>query len=268
LVGADIEGGVQGNYARRPALKRAAVVAFLVLAAGVGSVTLAASSPAGDGTAQAAPKRQKVLIGFHNNRAVRYFDFGRINLRPGNKLARIWVFANGAQGQRSIFDSVPGTERYSALRKVSTVTWTADATPRVLRSAAAVQAAQASGDVTIKARSRVINAPLLGFGQKRHAGFAKGKVIHYYELGVIKVAPGNEILPIWTFKNGVDGQRNIADVVPGTTAYPPLWSVIEVTWKDGAQPSLVRSFEQLQQARRAGAVTFKKLPMIVNCPFV
>jgi hypothetical protein len=240
-------------------LKRVALVASFLLVAGIAGA---------DVSAQAAPKKQKVLVGFHDDRTVRYFDFGRIRLRPGNKLASIWVFANGADGQRAIFDSAPGTKRYSALRKVNTVRWVGGATPRVLRSAAAVRAARASGQVAIKAGPRVVNAPILGFGQKRHAGFAKGKVIHYYELGVVKVAPGNEILPIWTFKNGVPGQRNIADVVPGTTDYPPLWSVIEVTWKPGAERRLVRSFEQLQQARRAGAITLKKLPMVVNCPFV
>jgi hypothetical protein len=243
-------------------MKRAALVASLLLVAGGGVIEAAPQRDA------AAPKKQPVLIGFQANRVVRYFDFGRIKLRPGNKLAPIWVLANGAEGQRSIFDTVPGDKRYSALRKVNTVTWGAAATPRVLRSAAAVRAAQARGEVTIRAASRVLNVPLLGFGQKRHAGFAKGKVIHYYELGVVKVAPGNEILPIWTFKNGVDGQRNIADVVPGTTDYPPLWSVVEVTWKEGASRTLIRSFGQLQQARKAGAVTLKKLPMVVNCPFV
>jgi hypothetical protein len=249
-------------------LKRAAVVTFFALAAAAASVSLAAALPQQDTTAQAAPKKQKVLTGFYRNLTVRYFDFGRIKLRPGNKLAPIWIFANGAEGQRSIVDSAPGTKQYSALRKVNTVTWNADAGPRVLRSAAAVKAAQASGELTIRSTPRVINAPLLGFGQKRHAGFARGKVIHYYELGMVKVAPGNEVLPIWTFTNGVSGQRNIADVAPGTTAYPPLWGVVEVTWSAGAQRSLVRSFEQLQQARRAGAVTLKKTPIVVNCPFV
>ena len=247
-------------------MKRAALVAALLLVPGGGGIQ--AATPQRDATFQAAPSKQPVVVGFHANRTVRYFDFGRIKLRPGNKLAPIWVFANGATGQRAIFDTVPGNRRYSALRKVNTVTWAATATPRVLRSTAAVRAARARAEVAIRSSSRVINTPVLGFGQKRHPGFAKGKVIHYYELGVIKVAPGNEILPIWTFKNGVEGQRNIADVVPGTTDYPPLWSVIEVTWKDGASRTLVRSFEQLQQARKAGAVTLKKLPMVVNCPFV
>lgn len=249
-------------------MKRAALATSLVLVAAAAVVTLAGAQPTEAVSVTAAPKKQKVLSGFYNNRTVTYFDYGRIKLRPGNRVAPIWVFSNGADGQRSIVDSAPGDKRYSALHKVNAVTWKSDATPRVLRSAAAVRNAQADGDLTTRSTSRIVNAALLGFGQTRHAGFAKGKTIHYYELGLVKVAPGNEILPIWTFTNGVDGQSNIADVVPGTTAYPPLWAVIEVTWKAGAQRSLVRSFEQLQQARKAGDVTLERTAMVVNCPFV
>jgi hypothetical protein len=238
-----------------------------VVVAGVGAA-LADAQDTGTADRKAAPKKQPVLTGFYANRTVRYLDFGRINLRAGNKVAPIWVFSNGVDRQRPIVDSAPGKAAYSALRKVNTVTWRGDAEPRLLRSAAAVRTADSKGDLTVRSSSRVINTPVLGFGQTRHAGFAKGKVIHYYELGVVKVARGNEILPIWTFTNGVDGQRNIADVVPGTTDYPPLWAVIEVTWKSEAERTLVRSFEQLQQARKAGDVTLKKTPMVVNCPFV
>jgi hypothetical protein len=243
------------------------VVSGMFVAAAIGAA-LAAALPGRPSSTEAAPKKQKTLVAFYRDRSVKYFDFGRIRLRPGNKLAPIWVFSNGASGQRSIVDSIPGQNGYSALRKVSAVTWGAGATPRVLRSASAVRTAQANGELTIRATSRVVNAPLLGFGQTRHAGFAKGKTIHYYELGLVKVAPGNEVLPIWTFTNGVRGQRNIADVVPGTTAYPPLWGVIEVTWTTGAERRLVRSFELLQQARRAGDLTLKRTSMVVNCPFV
>jgi hypothetical protein len=232
-------------------MKRAALSLLLSLGAAAVGATLAGAQPTGAVSTEAAPKKQKVLIGFYNNRTVRYFDYGQITLRPGNKLAAMWVFTTGADSQRSIVDSAPGSKQYSALHKVNTVTWKADATARVLRSATAVQAARANGELTITSTTRVVNAALLGFGQVRHAGFAKGKTIHYYELGVVKVAPGNEILPIWTFTNGVDGQSNIADVVPGTTAYPPLWAVVEVTWKAGAERKLLRSFEQLQQARKA-----------------
>jgi hypothetical protein len=249
-------------------MKRAALSLLLVLGAAAVSGTLAGAQPNGAVRTEATPKKQKVLIGFYKNRMVKYFDYGQIKLRPGNKLAPIWVFSNGADGQRSVVDSAPGATQYSALHKVNSVTWTTSSTPRVLRSAAAVKEAQGNGDLTITSTSRVVNAALLGFGQTRHAGFAKNQVIHYYELGVVKVAAGNEILPIWTFTNGVEGQRNIADVVPGNTAYPPLWAVVEVTWTSGAEPHLVRSFEQLQQARKAGDVTLKKTSMVVNCPFV
>jgi hypothetical protein len=238
-----------------------------LVVSGVASVGAEAHRTSATATEAAAQKKQPVLIGFYANRTIRYFDFGRIKLQAGNKVAPIWVFTNGADGQRPIVDSAPGNARYSALRKVTNVTWR-DAEPRLLRSAAAVKAAASRGQVSVRTTSRVINAPLLGFGQTRHAGFAKGKRIHYYELGVVKVAPGNEILPIWTFTNGVEGQRNIADVVPGTTDYPPLWAVIEVTWKRGAERTLVRSFEQLQRAQKAGDVTLEKTPMVVNCPFV
>jgi hypothetical protein len=243
------------------------VVSGMFVAASIGAA-LAAALPGRPTGTEAAAKKQKTLVAFYRDRSVEYFDFGRIRLRPGNKLAPIWVFSNGATGQRSIVDSTPGQKGYSALRKVSTVTWAAGVTPRVLRSASAVRAAEGSGELTIRATSRVVNAPLLGFGQTRHAGFARGRTIHYYELGLVKVAPGNEVLPIWTFTNGVRGQRNIADVVPGTTAYPPLWGVVEVTWAAAPERRLVRSFEQLQQARRAGELSFKRTSMVVNCPFV
>jgi hypothetical protein len=249
-------------------MKRAALAMSLVLGAAAALVSLAGAHPRGAVSLTAAPKKQKVLVGFYRNRTVNYFDYGRIKLRPGNKLAPIWVFTNGPDGQRSIVDSAPGDKQYSALHKVNTVTWNANATPRVLRSYDAVRSALANGELTIESTARVVNAALLGFGQKRHAGFAKGKTIHYYELGLVKVAPGNEVLPIWTFTNGVRGQSNVADVVPGTTAYPPLWAVVEVTWKAGAQRSLVRSHEQLQRARKTGAVTIKRTSMVVNCPFV
>ena len=47
---------------------------------------------------------------------------------------------------------------------------------------------------------------MLGFGQKRVAGYSAGKTIHYYDLGPVKVAPGNEVLPLAALTNGVAGQ--------------------------------------------------------------
>jgi hypothetical protein len=221
------------------------------------------------GTAPAAgPKKQPVTLGFFHGQTVGYFDFGPIKLKRGNKLAPIWTFTNGADGQRNIIDTVPGRRDYSPLWRVSKVTWKEGATPRRLTSAAAVKAADQAGEITIARTATVVNCPVLGFGQKRHPGFSRGKIIHYYDLGPVKVAPGNEVIPLWTVKNGVDGQLNIADVRPGQTAYPPLWAIVEVTWKSGVQKRLMKSLAQIKTAQANGQVTLKKTSLVVNCPLV
>lgn len=43
-----------------------------------------------------------------------------------------------------------------------------------------------------------------------HPGFSRGKTIRYYDLGPVKVAPGNEVVPLLTVTNGVMGQRNMS----------------------------------------------------------
>jgi hypothetical protein len=245
------------------------VLALLALAVLTASTTaVAAHDRTPTGVAGVAVKKQKVILGFHANRTIRYFDFGEIKLKAGNKIGKMWVFANGADGQLTVVDSVPASKRYTPLRRVYRVTWKDGASAHLLRSAAAVARAEQDGDVAIRATRTVVNATVLGFGQVRHAGFARDKVIHYYELGVVKLRPGNEVLPIWTFTNGVDGQRNIADVVPGTTAYPPLWGVVEATWEAGATPRLLRSHAAMMQAVQARELTLEKTSIVVNCPFV
>ena len=245
--------------------------AFLVgVVAAVG--LLAAAALAAPSTRQAGAaatqKKQPVVLGFYRGQTVRYFDFGRIRLKPGNKVSPMWSFTNGATGQRDIVDVVPGKARYSALWQVIRVTWAAGATPRVLRSAAQVRRAAAGGQLTIRKAGRIVNRTLLGFRQVRHPGFSRGKTVHYYELGAVKVAPGNEILPIWTVTNGVERQLNLAEVTPGQTAYPPLWGIIEVTWSQSADKRLLKSVAALKKARAAGELTLKKTPLVVNCPIV
>lgn len=219
--------------------------------------------------ADAQTAKQPVLEGSFDGQTIEYLDFGEITLEPGNDVAGIWTVANGPAEQAALFDNAPGTPGYSPLRQEREVVWTGSATPRVLTSVPDVKAAEAAGEVTVSATERVVNAPVLEFGQERHPGFAKGETIEYYELGTVKVAPGNEVLPIWTFTNGVPEQRNIADVVPGTTAYTPLWAPVEVTWSASATPRLIDSFEDLKAAEDKGEVTLKPVPdTVVNCPFL
>jgi hypothetical protein len=112
--------------------------ALLILIAALVAADLAVGStaPARDAGPAAKPKKQPAVAGFFRGREIRYFDFGPIKLKPGNKLAPIWVFTNGATGQRNIVDTVPGRANYSPLWQVQKVTWAEGATPRLLESAA------------------------------------------------------------------------------------------------------------------------------------
>jgi hypothetical protein len=259
--------------ARTVSLLVAGAVALAAVGAALASPgTTSARESRAAPTAQAAKpgKKQPVVIGFHKGKRVPYFDFGPIKLKPGNKIAPIWVFANGADGQRNVIDTVPGDKGYSPLWQVNMVTWAAGETPRVLKSAAAVERAAAAGELRIARTQTVVNCPVLGFGQKRHPGFSSGRVIHYYDLGPVKVNPGNEIVILYAVTNGVAGQRNITPdtLAPGQTAYPPLWAIVEVTWKDGTTPRKLTSNAAVMQAQAAGQVTLKRTNLVVNCPIV
>jgi hypothetical protein len=222
-------------------------------------------------TAVAAPIAKKpVTPGFYRGKSIGYFDFGPIKLKPGNKLAPIWAVTNGVSGQHNIVDTVPGQSDYSPLWQLNMVTFAGGVTPYLLKSKADVDAAVQKGDVTIQKTSTVVNCPVLGFGQKRVAGFSAGKVIHYYDLGPVKVAPGNVVAPLYAPTNGVRGQHNITleTVQPGQTDYPPLWGIIMVTWKAGAHKELLTSAAQIKQAQAAGQLSVRKTTLVVNCPVV
>jgi hypothetical protein len=214
--------------------------------------------------------KQPVVPGFYDGKTVRYYNFGPIKLRTGNKLAPIWTFTNGAAGQHNIIDVVPGEKSYTPLWQVIKVTWAAGKTPRVLKSADEVKKAETDGEVTLSTTSTVVNCPVLGFGQPRVAGFSGGHLIHYYDLGPVKVAAGDPVVLLYAVTNGVSGQHNITGdtIAPGQTAYPPLWGIVKVTWKSGAQKRLLTSFAAIQQAKAAGEVTLARTPLVVNCPIV
>src|SRR5436853_1062146 len=192
--------------------------------------------------AAAVPAKQPVATGFYQGQEVSYFDFGPIKLKPGNKLAPIWTVTNGASGQHNIIDTVPGKADYSPLWQLNMVTFKDGTTPHLLKSKADVDAAVKAGEVTVTQTSTVVNCPVLGFGQKKVAGFSNGHVIHYYDLGPVNVAPGNVIAPLYTVTNPVGAQQhNIAreNIAPGQTKYPPLWGIIKVTFKAHAKPHLL-----------------------------
>lgn len=246
-------------------------VAFAVAVSAI-AASAAVASPATSRARPAVAKvpKKPVTTGFYDDKAIGYFDFGPIKLKPGNKLAPLWAVTNGAAGQHNIVDTVPGRPDYSPLWQVRMVTFKSGVTPYLLKSKAEVDNAVQKGDATVQKTDTVVNCPVLGFGQKRVAGFSNGKVIHYYDLGPVKVAPGNRVVLLYAPTNGVRGQHNITaeTVLPGQTNYPPLWAIVMVTWKAGAQKTLLTSAAQAKKAQANGELIMKRTSLVVNCPVV
>src|SRR5688572_9800526 len=110
------------------------------------------------------------------------------------------------------------------------------------------------------------DGPVKTYSQDVTLGFYRGQVVSYLDFGPVKLKAGNKVAPIWAFTNGDKGQRNIIDTVPGRRDYTPLWAVRMVTWTDGADVRVLRSAAAVARAQRAGDVTIRPMPIVVNCP--
>jgi hypothetical protein len=92
---------------------------------------------------------------------------------PADAIGELFAFTNGVQPedtpagpfgfQPDVFDSVPGGDDYSPLRRLVTVTWQAEADAQVLTSADQIEEATEAGEVTLERTSTVINAPMLSW---------------------------------------------------------------------------------------------------------
>lgn len=86
---------------------------------------------------------------------------------PDEALAKVYVFANGIRGdgplgfQPDVFDSAPGDENYSPLRKLYLVTWKDENRAREIKTLQGVIKARKSGEVEIERQDTVINEPFL-----------------------------------------------------------------------------------------------------------
>lgn len=86
---------------------------------------------------------------------------------PEDLLAEVYVFENGVEGhgpfgfQPDVFDSVPGDENYSPLRKIYLVQWKENADPRELPMAEAIREAEDEGLITIEESDIIVNMPVL-----------------------------------------------------------------------------------------------------------
>jgi hypothetical protein len=135
-----------------------------------------------------------------------------------------------------------------------------------MRRIAALLAVVAAVSIGATLPAAAADGPVKTYSQDVTLGFFRGQVVSYLDLGPVKLASGNKVAPIWAFANGHENQRNVIDTVPGRGDYTPLWAVRMVTWRSGATPRVLRSAAAIRAAERAGQVTIRDMPIVVNCP--
>jgi hypothetical protein len=107
----------------------------------------------------------------------------------------------------------------------------------------------------------------------------RSPVLHVPKLD--DIVDTDALADIYVFKNGVDRsdaepwgggpfgfQIDILDAVPGDEDYTPLRQPNVVTWKEGAEPRVLTSVDELMAAKEAGKVTIKQTDVVVNAPVV
>jgi hypothetical protein len=135
-----------------------------------------------------------------------------------------------------------------------------------MRKLAVLLAALVAVSIAAVLPAAAADGPVKTFSQDVTLGFYRGQVVSYLDFGPVKLAAGNKVAPIWAFTNGHTDQRNVIDTVPGRRDYTPLWAVNMVTWKDGEAARVLRSAAAVRAAQRAGDVTIRAMPIVVNCP--
>lgn len=110
------------------------------------------------------------------------------------------------------------------------------------------------------------------------------KMVNYPTLHVprlTEIVNADELADIYVFKNGIDQsdvdpwgggpfgyQIDILDSVPGEETYTPLRHPHIVTWKEDAEPEILKSVDQLMAAKQAGRLTIKPTDVVVTAPVV
>jgi len=127
-----------------------------------------------DVSSEPMAERLTKMVGYRTLHAPQIAQAARLD-----QLGKIYVFTNGVRRrdakpwgggpfgyQIDVVDSVPGDADYTSWRHPQLVTWTEEATPRVLTSADAIRQAEAAGHLTIKPTDVVVNVPIVDWPRR------------------------------------------------------------------------------------------------------
>lgn len=89
--------------------------------------------------------------------------------------------------------------------------------------------------------------------------------------------PRDALRPVYVFTNGLkpDGARgpvgfqpDVFDTAPGDPGYTPLRQLVKLTWADSADPRLLTSADEIDQALDAGELRRERTSVVINAPLL
>jgi hypothetical protein len=213
---------------------------------------------------------------------IEYYDFDAAPVKSAPVYAFVYASdpSKQVQGQKSVFDSVPGSAGYSDYWQMVQVLVPDDYVPDSARSIGDIKAR----GYDLRPTNVIINCPLVPYGSKADLagpafpGWYEGKLVSYFKFEVLQldsVPTGNASVPYAVLKamfaeNDMSKGKamepatglthNVFDSVPGDPLYRSLWRVDQIDVKHFDE---VRDWDSASKATKLGT-----LDVLVNCPVV
>lgn len=180
--------------------------------------------------------------GWYRDRAVLYYDFGRVPDAVGRVLWPIHGFdAKGnpvaIRGQKPIFSTLPGLDGYSGLWRLGYIVVADKFLSNEIRDIAAAEALVTSKRALLRDADGTINLAVVARGSRLARdstpplmGWYEGREVQFFDFGPSGTTPA----PLVAFVRSVDSsgapeflreQNNIIDTLPVSAPYADLWHV-------------------------------------------
>ncbi len=217
--------------------------------------------------------------GWFRDRAIMYYDFGRVAETAGRVLWPIHGFdARGypvaIRGQRPIFSTLPGLQGYSGLWQLDYIIVADKVQPNQLRDLAGTDALVKNKRAAIRDAGFTVNLAIVPKGSRLERdstpslmGWYEGREVQFFDFGRSGLTP----VPLIAFIKGLDStgapdflreQVNIVDTLPVTPPYADMWHV------RFARPDSTYVPNTLKGAAAVAATTIPVDPpnSVRNCP--
>ena len=218
--------------------------------------------------------------GWFRDRAIMYYDFGRVAEKAGRVLWPIHGFdAKGypvaIRGQRPIFSTLAGMEDYSGLWQLSYVIVADKVRPNELRDIASAEALVKRKRAAIKDAGFTVNLAMVPKGSRLERdstpplmGWYEGREVQFFDFG----RSGMQPVPLIAFIKGLDSagdpdflreQANIVDTLPVTPPYADMWHIRFAKIDSTYVPNSLKSAEAVSAAT---GIVVDPPHAVRNCP--